>query len=96
MGSNYKVKSIKLNGRRMTSILCAHKYIKRKLNFPFYYGANLDALYDLLSTINYRLDIILFNTSYLYSNLDDYASLLIKVFNNASKNNQNVSFIEIK
>ena len=31
-----------------------HRYLKEQLGFPFYYGANLDALYDLISYLVLR------------------------------------------
>lgn len=40
---------IELDGDRMTDRACAHAYLRERLDFPDYYGRNLDALYDLLT-----------------------------------------------
>ena len=38
-----------------------HKYLKKILDFPDYYGENLDALYDCLTDIGTDTEIILDN-----------------------------------
>ena len=39
-----------------------HNYLKKQLNFPDYYGENLDALYDCLTEICDEIQIVLKNT----------------------------------
>lgn len=38
-----------LDARKMQTKDEAHEYLKYRMDFPEYYGKNLDALYDLLS-----------------------------------------------
>ena len=38
-----------------------HNYLKEVLNFPDYYGKNLDALYDCLTEIGVETEIKLIN-----------------------------------
>ena len=42
-----------------------HDYLKKALNFPNYYGKNLDALYDCLTDIGVDTEIVLKNKSYV-------------------------------
>lgn len=42
-----------------------HDYLKKALNFPDYYGKNLDALYDCLTDIGVDTEIVLKNKSYV-------------------------------
>ena len=63
-----------------------HRYIASVLDFPKYYGANLDALYEVLTdmTGDIYIDIIL-------SNRDNYYALrLLDVFMDAAKVNSHI------
>lgn len=48
-----------------------HDYLKEALNFPDYYGKNLDALYDCLCEIGVRTDITLINCGCVSSDIID-------------------------
>ena len=48
-----------------------HDYLKEVLNFPDYYGKNLDALYDCLCDIGIETDIILINSDCVSSDIID-------------------------
>ena len=69
-----------LNGRRMITRDVTHAYLKRKFNFPDYYGRNLDALWDLLSTIAKETEIIVVNAHCTPEKLGKYGHSLLKVF----------------
>ena len=49
-----------IDGRRMTTRADAHAELARALDFPDWYGANLDALYDVLTDLEVpvRIDLI--------------------------------------
>lgn len=85
------MKSVVLNGNRMTSREAAHAYIGRRLGFPEYYGGNLDALWDMLSTVSYPLHISIINTERLHEQLGEYAESLLSVFMEAGEENENLS-----
>ena len=45
------MKQITLDGNILADIAQVHDYIKEMLDFPEYYGKNLDALYDCLGDL---------------------------------------------
>lgn len=47
-----KTGTIQLDCRQMTSREAAHTYLAKMLDFPDYYGHNLDALYDCLTELS--------------------------------------------
>ena len=47
------------DGSKVYNLEEAHKQLAEILDFPSYYGRNLDALFDLLSTYNGMVKIIL-------------------------------------
>lgn len=63
-----------------------HDYLKKALNFPDYYGKNLDALYDCLTDIGVDTEIILKNKNYVSNDV-------IETFIDASEEN---SFLKFK
>lgn len=86
------MKSIQISGKRMQTIESTHRYLKRQLDLPDYYGANLDALWDLLSTKSEPVEISLKHLAVLRHNLGDYGDKLIKVFEDAERTNPNLKF----
>lgn len=69
------------------------EFIYDVLNFPEYYGKNLDALYDCLTDMS-KCSITLTGIDVLYD-MGDYGKKLIKVFQNAAKDNENIClFVE--
>ena len=48
-----------------------HDYLKDALDFPDYYGKNLDALYDCLCEIGVETEIVLINCNIVSSDLID-------------------------
>ncbi len=85
-----------LNGKKMTSKEVTHTYLKQKLSHPDYHGSNLDALFDVLSTYNKPIKIILINEEDLIKQLGDYGNSLLQVFHDSIKENPNIKFETIK
>lgn len=86
------MRTVQISGKRMLSIESTHRYLKRQLALPDYYGANLDALWDLLSTKSDPVEISLKHLAVLRHNLGDYGDKLIKVFEDAERTNPNLQF----
>ena len=59
-----------------------HEYIKEKLDFPDYYGENLDALFDCLSEID--------NKTIIIKNREKLDNDLIATFKDACEENPNL------
>ena len=62
-----------------------HKHIKEALDFPDYYGENLDALFDLLTEV-YKKTIIIRNSSLVDEDI-------IKTFKDANNENLDMNLI---
>ena len=45
------MQAVYLDAREFTDKQSSHEYLKTMLDFPEYYGANLDALYDCLTDL---------------------------------------------
>lgn len=84
------MKTVTLNGERMTSVETAHQYIAYKLHFPKYYGGNLDALWDILSTMSEPIQIRLVNMDKLNQYLGDYAKSILNVILEAAAVNEKI------
>ncbi len=71
---------VTINGGKMTSKLAVHEHIAEALDFPLYYGKNLDALADCLSELPRDTVVIFFDMDEARKNLGDYADQIYGVF----------------
>ena len=60
-----------------------HDYLMEALNFPEYYGKNLDALYDCLCEISCEIELI---------NADEVDEDIIETFRDAANENELLKF----
>lgn len=63
------MKRITLDGKKIRKD--EHDYLKEELDFPDYYGRNLDALYDCLTEIGIETEIELINSEFVSQDLID-------------------------
>ena len=70
-----------------------HYHLKRDLDFPSYYGRNLDALMDCLTDMREDSEIEILNLSVLMDNLGEYAERALAVFHRACFENRHLSLI---
>ena len=71
----------------------AHEYIAKMLEFPDYYGKNLDALFDCLTEMG-ECSILFTNLSAL-EELGDYSGALLAVFEEAESANENLTLVYV-
>lgn len=84
---------IVIDGRTIDSRESLHSYIAETLEFPEWYGNNLDALYDCLSDINEETEIELINRDEFDSTFGKYARAFERVMRDVSMENENIKFI---
>lgn len=84
------MKRIQLDGRYMKTKNGAHDYLKRELGTIEYYGDNLDALWDVLSSYSDIMEIEFINKDILIKQLGEYGKAIVKVFEDANNENPNI------
>ncbi len=62
-----------------------HEAIRSALSLPDYYGANLDALHDMLTEFGEGMDIVLSGAEKMDDALSGYFEVMKEVFRDASK-----------
>ncbi len=83
-----------IDGNDFTSRSDLHDYLADKLDFPGYYGSNLDALADCLSEISEKTELILKNEEKLIENIPHGGKGFIRVFEDAEEfNSEFIKFI---
>ena len=88
------MKIIILDGKYMTSRSEAYEYINRIIQFPDYFGKNLDALADCLSELNSEVIVIIINEAVMLENLGSYGNKMLDVFREVSEEEGTFTFIE--
>ena len=68
-----------------------HQVIAAAMDFPDYYGKNLDALMDCLTEIGEDMELVLLNWHKLECNLKDYSGRILSVFQCACQENSRLS-----
>ena len=78
-----------LDGTTAPSKEALHQYLARALGFPDWYGGNLDALFDCLTSHSEEVTITLDETA-LTEALGPYAQRVKKVLVRAAEKNRNL------
>ncbi len=80
--------AVTLDGEEITDKQQLHKIFRDGLNLPDYYGENLDALYDVLSTCSEKIEITILNEEQLCSNIPFYGKRLLSMLRIAAEENE--------
>lgn len=87
------MREIHLNGAKMLDKASTHAYLKRKLTLPDYYGENLDALWDCLSTDFSGKKITIHKPEAIIDNLGPYGESILQLFQAVAEENQLIQVV---
>lgn len=76
-----------LDGEQMLSRREAHDHLTERLQFPDYYGRNLDGLYDLLSERTEPAQLVVLRREMILSQLGEYGEALCRTLEDAARAN---------
>ena len=79
-----------IDGNEIETRDMLHDILSKALDFPEWYGRNLDALYDCLTDAGEETDLQFWNQDALESHLGNYAKALVKVVRAAAKENAGI------
>lgn len=80
-----------IDGSAISSSPDLHDALAKALSFPFYYGRNLDALYDCLTEITTDTHLELHNWHHIEAHLKDYSGKAVYVFHCAMDDNPHLT-----
>lgn len=81
------MKNYILNGAGITDREMFHRSLSETMEFPDYYGCNLDALFDVLTDIGEETCLTVYGCRQLETNLGEYYARLIRVLTDACREN---------
>lgn len=82
-----------LNGKEIRTQEELHRYFARTLNFPEWYGGNLDALFDCLTDIREDVRITVTETELFKEHLNGYAEKVLRVLSDAAAENSHLKLL---
>ncbi len=85
------MRKVILDGKQMINKKATHQHIKTKLKMPEYYGENLDALWDIMSTYDQAIEICFINTNNVIGKMGDYGKLILQIFQDIEKENDKIT-----
>ena len=85
------MREVMIRGIDFGSMEEIHEFLQDELDFPAYYGRNLDALYDVMTELNEDIDITLDLTGMEDDELRDRMLRLAEVLEDAALSNTGLS-----
>lgn len=87
------MRKITLELERMGSLPALHKYLRRELALPVYYGANLDALYDCLTDVTENTQLLVPAAVTDDAHLGWYGKQFLQVLQDAAAVNEHLQVL---
>lgn len=84
-----------INGKNVDSIEKLHNKLKLQLDFPDYYGMNLDSLWDELTSSGEDIKIVIQNSDAIIDSIGNYGVMFIQTIKEASEENDKIR-VEVK
>lgn len=84
-----------LDGQKIADKEQLHELFRKQLELPDYYGENLDALYDVLSTYSEAVEITILHKEQLCSNVPFYGERLLSMLQIAAEENESYIFVKM-
>lgn len=82
-----------LDGKLITDKQKLFEILKQQINSTEFYGDNLDALWDVLSYMDKKINIEITNYENLEKNLKEYAVSLIELFKELKNTNKLIDLV---
>ena len=82
-----------LDFKNILDKIMMHQYLKEKLEFPDYYGNNLDALYDMLTSLEEGTFIEIINYQNFEKNDEKYFKSLCELFDDVNNEDIGVNIV---
>ena len=87
------MKYVFLDGAKIDSTADLHRIFAETLDFPAYYGKNLDALHDALTDIADPVTVIAVNTAALEENLGRRRKGFLRLMEDLTEEKENFRFL---
>lgn len=81
------MRTVKLDVEKMKGLPELHRYLRRVLLLPVYYGSNLDGLYDCLTEMKEETELIVPQEMTKEEYLGWYGTQLMQVLQDAAEEN---------
>ena len=73
------MRCVKIEGSKIQNREQLHDELQKQLDFPDYYGRNLDALYDMLTSFAEPISFEIINEAELEEHLGHYAKMFLEL-----------------
>ena len=86
------MRQVIIDGTKIQGKDTVHSYLKEQLNLQAYYGNNLDALWDALTTHDEPLEIEFIHHEQMMVQLGNDGKAVLQVFEEAAEENRKILF----